>query len=215
MTQKEVSAPDKLVALTFDDGPDNVRTRRVMEKLQAYEVPATFFVVGQRVNESTRPILQEMVRLGYELGNHSWDYSSLDSRSAEEIEVFITRTTAAIETYAGMTPAFFRPPNLAVGSVMYETIEYPFAGGVPGYDWAGMNTSAQQRAENVLNNVRDGSIILLHDVQPDPHPTPEALDIIIPELLSQGYEFVTLSELFARKGVDPSSRPTGMWTHVQ
>jgi peptidoglycan/xylan/chitin deacetylase (PgdA/CDA1 family) len=63
--------------------------------------------------------------------------------------------------------------------------------------------------------MRDGAIVLLHDVQPYPHPTPEALDILIPELLAQGYELVTLSELFARKGVTPDPREEIMWTYVE
>ena len=98
---------------------------------------------------------------------------------------------------------------------MYDTIDYPFLSGVLGFDWAGRNTNAKDRANNVINNIKDGSIVLLHDVQPTPHPTPEALDILIPKLKKMGYEFVTVSELFERKGIDPKSKKYDMWVYVE
>ncbi|WP_148223857.1 polysaccharide deacetylase family protein [Spirochaeta thermophila] len=205
----------KLVALTFDDGPDPVMTPRVLDKLETYGVKATFFVIGQLVNERTTPVLERIVRMGCEIGNHSWGWESMNTMPPEEIEESVDKTTKAIEKYAGTTPRFFRPPNLAVSDTMYEVIDLPFASGILAFDWAGQNTTAEQRAKHVLDAVRDGAIILMHDVQPEPHPTPEALDIIIPELLAQGYEFVTLSELFERKGIDPRSKTHDMWVFVE
>ena len=207
--------PDKICALTFDDGPDSVKTAKVLDKLEAHGVVATFFLVGQNISNSTKGVMERAKDLGCEFGNHSWSYQSMDNMSAEEIEESISKTTSAIETYVGMTPAFFRPPNLATSQTMFDTIPYTFVSGVLGYDWDGMNTSAQKRADNVLNGIQNGAIILLHDVQPDPHPTPEALDILIPELKMKGYEFVTLSELFARQGVDTAANHNKMWVVVQ
>ncbi|MEJ5284887.1 MAG: hypothetical protein WHS77_07525 [Brevinematales bacterium] len=90
----------------------------------------------------------------------------------------------------------------------------PFVSGIVGYDWAGVSDrTASKIAQNVISQMQDGVIILLHDVQPLPHPTPEALDIIIPELKRRGYEFVTLSKLFERKGVNPNVEYK-MWTKV-
>ncbi|MFQ3547128.1 MAG: polysaccharide deacetylase family protein [Termitinemataceae bacterium] len=207
--------PTKLCALTFDDGPDPVKTERVLAKLRTYGVRATFFVVGSRLNEHTRPVLQKMLELGCELANHSWDYNSLASAPSEIVREKFQKTQHAIVTYAGMEARFFRPPNLAVSTTMYEVLPLPFVGGILGYDWAGCGTTAEDRAQRVLGEIADGAIILLHDVQPDPHPTPEALDILIPELQRQGFELVTLSELFARKGIDPASRSGSMWKYVR
>ncbi|MBN2509579.1 MAG: polysaccharide deacetylase family protein [Spirochaetales bacterium] len=207
--------PDKICALTFDDGPDSVKTGKVLDKLEAHNVVATFFVVGQNINDGTKAVMERAKTMGCEFGNHSWNYSSMDKLTADQITDYISRTSAAIEKYTGTTPAFFRPPNLATSQTMFDTIPYTFASGVLGYDWAGMNTGAKKRAENVINAMQNGAIILLHDVQPDPHPTPEALDIIIPELKRQGYEFVTLSELFARQGVDPAANQDRMWVVVE
>jgi len=83
------------------------------------------------------------------------------------------------------------------------------------YDWQGGSGDTPEKVANsVINGVADGAIILLHDVQPLPHPTPEALDSIISTLRNMGYEFVTLSDLFDRKGVDPDVEYK-MWTIVK
>ena len=153
--------------------------------------------------------------MGCEIGNHSWDYDSLNTVSAEAVQQKITKTQEAIKKFAGVDARFFRPPNLAVSQTMYDTIPLPFVEGVLGFDWAGCGTSAQDRVQKILSGMADGAVILLHDVQPDPHPTPEALDILIPELKKQGYQFVTLSELFKRKGVDSASRKGSMWKYVK
>jgi len=206
--------PDKICALTFDDGPDVDKTPLVLDKLQKYGVPATFMMIGQNVNDDTKPVIERIVSMGCEIGNHSWAWESMNNMSAKDIKDSIKKTSVAIKKYSGKDPLFFRPPNLATGEVMYKNIKLPFANGVLGMDWAGCNTSAEDRANNVLSAMQDGAIILLHDVQPYPHPTPEALDILIPALQKQGYEFVTLSELFKRKGVDPKSLKNDMWKYV-
>jgi peptidoglycan/xylan/chitin deacetylase (PgdA/CDA1 family) len=194
----------KYVALTFDDGPDNRLTAKVLDKLKKYDAKATFFMIGQKVNSSTSAIVKRVVDEGHEIGNHSWAYDSLNNKSAGEIQKSIEDTNKAIKDIAGVTPKFFRPPNLATSQTMYQTIKLPFCQGVIAQDWnGGSATTAQARANLVLNGVKDGSIVLMHDVQNEPHPTPEALDIIIPKLQSQGYGFVTLTDLFKAKGKTP------------
>ncbi|MGY5451999.1 polysaccharide deacetylase family protein [Agarivorans sp. MS3-6] len=210
-----VETPDpqaKYVALTFDDGPSSTMTPLVIEKLDDHDVTATFFLIGQNINVATSNVLNDMVARGYEFGNHSWGYDGLDTKASDQITKSVNDTQQAIIDATGMTPAFFRPPNLATSQTMFDVIDYPFASGVLGYDWTGGAATAQEVADNILNNVQDGSIILLHDNQPLPHPTPAALDIIIPELKSRGYEFVTLSELFEIKGVEPQAHDGKMWT---
>ncbi|KNY25430.1 glycosyl hydrolase family 8 [Pseudobacteroides cellulosolvens] len=190
----------KLIALTFDDGPDNTKTARVLDKLDKYKVPATFMMIGQNISSGTANIIKRVVSSGHEIGNHSWDYSSMNNMSSTQVKDYISRTNAAISQYAGVTPKFFRAPNLAYSQTMYDAIDLTFVQGVTCNDWV-QSSSATDRANAVIAGAKDGTIILMHDNQPDPHPTPEALDIIIPRLQSQGYEFVTLSELFQRKGV--------------
>ncbi len=208
---------DKLCALTFDDGPSEDMTPLVLDKLEKHGVVATFFMVGQNINDDTKPVIDRIVKMNCEIGNHSWGWGSMNQMDEDEIAESVKKTSAAIKKYSGKEPAFFRPPNLATDDVMYDTIKLPFAEGVLGMDWAGCDTDAAARANNVLAGMRDGAIILLHDVQPEPHPTPEALDILIPELKKQGYEFVTLSELFRRKGIDPKAKNAEyeMWKYAE
>ena len=208
-------APDKLCALTFDDGPDVIKTNLVLDKLNEHDVVATFFVVGQKVNSTTGSVLQRMDSMGCEVGNHSWGYSSMDQMDSADIAESVENTNDAIEQNIGKIPNFFRPPNLAVSNTMFEVIDLPFAEGVLGFDWAGGAGDTPEKVANyVLSGMKDGAIILLHDVQPDPHPTPEALDTLIPELKNLGYEFVTLSELFDRKGINPDVEYK-MWKYVE
>jgi peptidoglycan/xylan/chitin deacetylase (PgdA/CDA1 family) len=215
----ELPTPDKLVALTFDDGPDVTLTAAVLDKLEQHEVPASFFLIGQNITEEARPVLERAAALGCEFENHSFGFAALTGLTPEEITTSVDDTTAAIEAFTNTSPVFFRPPNLAIDQQMYDLIDYPFAGGIVGGDFPaefGGNPTVEAVTDTVLSQVQDGSIILLHDVQPslELQPTPPALDNIIPELQRQGYEFVTLQQLFERRGVDPNSQQDAIWNSV-
>lgn len=190
----------KLIALTFDDGPSTSLTPLVLDKLDKYDVPATFMMIGQLVNDSTKPVIDRIVSSGHEIGNHSWEWSGMNNMTADQVKKSVNDTTSAIERYSGQTPKFFRAPNLSYSQTMYSAIDLVFVQGVICNDWQS-SVTAQQRANYAIQGATDGAIILMHDVQPTPHPTPEALDIIIPTLKNQGYQFVTLSQLFEAKGV--------------
>ena len=129
---KAPASRQKLCALTFDDGPssDPELTPLVLDKLKAYGVKATFFLVGENINDSTKGVIDRMVADGHEIGNHSWTYGDMSKMSAEEVKKSVEDTTRAIQKYAGVTPVFFRPPNLSTSSTMYKAIDMPFASGV-------------------------------------------------------------------------------------
>lgn len=205
----------KLIALTFDDGPNTEMTNIILDKLEKHDVVASFFVIGQLVNDSTKPVLDRIVSMGCEINNHSWAWDSMNNMTPTQIKKSVNDTTAAIKKYSGQEPKFFRAPNLATSDELFDNVGLPCICGVTAMDWAGCGTNAKDRAKYVLNGAKDGAIILLHDVQPYPHPTPEALDIIIPKLKKQGYEFVTVSELFKRKGITPDPKEHKMWTYVE
>lgn len=99
---------EKLVALTFDDGPDTILTTKVLDVLEEYDVVATFFVVGQRLNESTKAILERMVSMGCEVENHSWNYEPLDRKDPETIREYIERTNELILKYTGKKTSVFQ-----------------------------------------------------------------------------------------------------------
>jgi peptidoglycan/xylan/chitin deacetylase (PgdA/CDA1 family) len=216
---EQFPTPDKLVALSFDDGPSNTQTNLILDKLEAHDVPATFFLIGQNINAGTQPTLQRAAALGAEFGNHSQGYAALAPADAAAITTSVDSTNAAILEFTGTNAVFFRPPNLAVDANLYATVDMPFAGGLLGRDYPaafGGTPTVEAVTDNILNAVQDGDIILLHDNQPElnPYPTADALDNIIPELKRRGYEILTVSELFARRGVDPNSMPDTLWARV-
>jgi len=108
--------PDKMCALTFDDGPDTNLSNQVLDKLEYYQIPATFFIIGQKINSTTKSVLEREVSLGCEIGNHSWGYESMTSMDSAQIAESVRKTDSLIEDYAGVTTHFFRPPNLAINS---------------------------------------------------------------------------------------------------
>jgi Polysaccharide deacetylase. len=204
-------AGKKLVALTFDDGPNIYTTPLVLDKLEKYGVTATFFLIGSNISEDTRPVMERQLELGCEIANHSWSHSYMNEMTAEVIKEEIDKTNNLIYDMVKTTPKFFRPPYIAVSKTMYETIDMPFIQGKGCTDWDD-SISAQDRAKAILDNAEDGDIILLHDFSGNTN-TVIALDDIIQGLLDDGYAFVTVSRLFELKGVDPNVEYK-IWTNV-
>lgn len=207
--QKNVKS-SKLLALTFDDGPSET-TSQVLDVLQQYNVVATFFLVGEHVNEGTKPVMQRQVAMGCEIANHSYTHSNMSIMSLAQIKQEIEDTTARIKEMVGYDVKFFRPPYIALSDIMYETIDLPFIQGIGCTDWE-PEVSAEQRTETIMNTVKDGTIILLHDFEGNEN-TVDALPHIIEELKKQGYKFVTVSDLFRLKGVNPNVKYK-IWTNV-
>ena len=188
-----------LVALTFDDGPSITTTVQILNKLVEYDIVATFFIIGNHIDTESSEIVKRAYKMGCEIENHSKTHSHMNTLSKEEIIDEITYTSTKIKELIGEYPKFFRPPYISVNDLMYETIDLTFICGINACDWNN-NVDAVERAERILNQTKDGTIILLHDFS-DNHYTVEALDIIIPKLKEQGYEFVTLDTLFKEKNV--------------
>ncbi|CUH92036.1 polysaccharide deacetylase family protein [Herbinix luporum] len=201
----------KLVALTFDDGPNLDITPLVLDKLEEYGVVATFFVIGKDVSEDTKPVLERQLELGCEIANHSWSHSYMDKMTVDEIKEEIQKADNIIKQMVNVAPKFFRPPYIAVSETMYEAIDLPFVNGINGLDWEA-GVSAKERAEKILTEVKDGDIILLHDFSGNQN-TVDALDDIIEGLLDDGYALVTVSKLFELKGVDPNVK-NKLWTNT-
>ena len=186
-----------LIALTFDDGPNTTTTVAVLDRLEKYGVVASFFVVGQRLTDDTRPVVLRAQRLGCEINNHSLSHSHMGSMDAQTIAAEVNQTSERIFAITGRYPPFFRPPYLESSPLMLSTINLPLIGGAMAYDWDPATTRAQ-RVDHVLRQARDGAVIVLHDSEGNSQ-TVEALDLIIPQLLAQGYQLVTVSQLLAAR----------------
>jgi peptidoglycan/xylan/chitin deacetylase (PgdA/CDA1 family) len=135
----------------------------------------------------------------------------MNAYSAEENADEIKKTNDIIEQMVGVTPKFFRPPFIATSPTMYEAIDLPFINGINCEDWNAAVTF-EQRTERILNSVKDGDIVLLHDFSGNIN-TVEALDDIIDGLIADGYALVTVSKLFELKGVDPNVE-NKIWTNT-
>lgn len=192
---------DKVIALTFDDGPNTTTTREVLEMLKKHGVVATFFLIGDNINDESAKVVKYAYDLGCEINNHSKTHSYMSSMTAEEVKAEYDYVDERVYEITGEHTRFFRPPYIDVGDVMWENIDVPFISGIGCNDWDDKVT-ADRRTKVILKKVKDGSIILLHDAEGN-SMTVEALDTMIPELKAQGYKFVTLTELFEEKGVEP------------
>lgn len=192
---------DKLVALTFDDGPNTTTTVEVLDVLKENGVVATFFLCGKEIDASTRPVLKRAVAQGCELENHSRSHSHMGEMAADKIGMEVNFTSHVIKQVSGRMPQFFRAPYMEANDLMHQTIDLTFVGGINVKDWEA-TVSAADRSRNLLSQVKDGDIVLLHDFEGN-SATVEALKTIIPELKKRGYTLVTVSELFKQKGVSP------------
>ena len=163
----------KYIALTFDDGPSDTTSLKVLEKLKKYNAKGSFFLIGNNITPEREYIVREELAYGCDIENHSLTHSDM-------------RTL--------------------------ETIPYIFICGFGCEDWV-PEVSTEERAKRVIDNARDGEVVLLHDSEGNDN-TVDALDIIIPELQSRGFEFVTIRELFERAGVTPENAKRIVYTYT-
>ena len=191
-----------MVALTFDDGPSETTTAKVLDVLQKYDVPATFLLIGRQVNSGTREVMQRQISQGCELACHSYTHEDMSKMSATDVKNQIEWTTSAIYSTVGVDVKYFRAPYLSTSNTMFQNINLSFIQGIDCGDWQS-NVSAYDRANTILNNVSDGTIILMHDFEGNDN-TVQALPTIIEGLKKQGYIFVTVSQLFEYKNVNPN-----------
>lgn len=191
---------EKKIALTFDDGPHPIHTPEILDILAEYDVRATFFVIGENL-QYYGDLLKLEIEGGHEIGNHTYSHSNLRNLPNDQISKEILDAETAVSERVGHRTHLLRPPE---GKVSEEVCKWAqendytvVCWSVDTLDWA--HTSTETIVENVLSSVEGGDIILFHDFVAGNSPTPEALQIIIPTLLEEGYEFVTVSELISSK----------------
>jgi peptidoglycan/xylan/chitin deacetylase (PgdA/CDA1 family) len=188
----------KAAALTFDDGPDNEWTPRVLTVLARYKVTATFTCVGEMVQQNPA-MLKRIFRAGHEIENHSWNHPNFTKISVSEAKEQIEQTNMLIQRIVGVTPRFFRPPYGAINEqVIQEVVSLGMRilyWSVDSLDWSGL--TREQVAANVLGHAAPGAIILMHCAggRGGLADTVEALPQIIQTLRREGYTLVTVSEL--------------------
>ncbi len=193
--------PEKpMVALTFDDGPvgnaDTDTSMIIQNALKKYNAHATFFYIGGQINSEEREAeIKSALENGFEIGNHSWSWGSLTGLEPAEITESVEMTNAKLTELSGYSNFLFRAPNLAVDDTMKAYIRAPFIDcALDSQDWNGASTSRIIKA--VSYTVDDGYIVLMHETQKN---TAAAIETVLKNLTDQGYQVVSVSEMFAVK----------------
>ncbi len=209
-----IPLPRRMVALTFDDGPDAEWTPRIAETLERHDVPGTFYVVGQEVVQHPE-LVAELHRKGHEIGNHTYTHPRMGTLSDAQVRRQISLTQRAIVGATGVEPTTYRPPySGAPGYLPDDELDAAHVATENGLLLALSSRSAPDfeddiTIEELLADSRPAlgtsSVITLHDGGGDRSRTVEVLDRLIPELKANGYQFVTASEI---AGVQPGAQPT-------
>ncbi|MEW9079450.1 polysaccharide deacetylase family protein [Terrisporobacter glycolicus] len=193
---KNGSREEKIIALTFDDGPHPKETHEVLDVLNKYNVKGTFFVVGKHANWYSEPLIRA-AKEGHEIGNHTFTHPDISNLSSEDIKKEIKECEDTLVKLTGKKPTLFRPPYGSyskdkLGEIAkecgYKIILWTT---IDAKDWK--NPPSSQISNIIINKAQNGDIILLHDYATE--NTVKALDTIIPEMMKKGYKFVTVSEL--------------------
>ena len=191
---RKIDKNKKMVALTYDDGP-SIYTPRILKILKENDSVATFFVVGNRV-----PTYSDTVKtacdMGCEIGNHTYEHKCLTRLSEAEVRRQISRTNKNVKKVTGQTPVIVRPTGGATNPNVKQWVGMPsIIWSIDTLDWKTRNADSTKKA--VLDHVKDGDIVLMHDLY---SATATASETIIPELVKRGYQLVTVSELAECRG---------------
>lgn len=192
---RNASVSNMQIALTFDDGPHPGRTPEILDILERHKIKATFFVVGQNV-QYYPDVFKRTVDEGHEIGNHTHSHKVLKPFTDNTIEEIDSFNKAINEIYK-KDVNILRPPEGKYDSnlsVFAKENDYKIVlWSIDTLDWT--HRSPESITNTVINEIKGGDIILMHDYISGKSPTPEALETIIPMLLERGFEFVTVSEL--------------------
>ncbi len=187
----------KLVALTYDDGPSDTSTQMVLDALEKYGQKATFFVVGDQVKVYPERV-KRAYDLGMEIGNHTYDHPWLNQLSGEEIQEELSKNDDLISEITGERTVVMRPTGGGISANLINSVGKPMIQwDVDTLDWD--HKDDEKTYEAIMNQVEDGSVILMHDLFA---PAGNTAERTISSLIDMGYKCVTISELAEAYGYD-------------
>lgn len=194
--QVQQDATQKLVALTYDDGPSSY-TDRLLDCLEANGAKATFFVVGEQAERFPEAVQRED-SLGMEIGSHTYNHPYMSKLDAEGLQQTLAKNESVLTSIIGHGTKLLRPTGGALSDLIRANSNSPLIiWDVDTLDWKTKNVDSI--VAEIRNQVKDGSVVLMHDLY---ETTVAASEIIIPELIADGYRLVTVSELAELRGVD-------------
>ncbi len=195
-----VETTEKVVALTFDDGPDPAGTHAMLDTLRSRQVPATFFLIGRDI--AAHPELaHDIAAAGHEIGNHSFSHDRMIGVTPAWVADEVEATDALIRTTGYPGEILFRPPN---GKKLFALPHYLASHNRTTVTWdvepdSDGTPDAATVVSTTVSQVRPGSIVLLHGMYAGREQTRQAIGPIIDRLKEQGYRFVTVSQLIASR----------------
>jgi len=185
---------EKLITLTFDDGPDAENTPKILEILEKHNLPATFFLIGKKAKEQVH-LVRLIISRGHLVGLHSYSHSFyFDFYRNEKMEQDLLKAEEIIMKETGKSPLLFRPPYGVTNPTLAKVVK-KLGYKVIGWSVRSLDTTikdAEKVAGRVIGKLHPGAVILMHDTQ---DVTPEALEKIILKAKDEGYRFVALNEL--------------------
>lgn len=195
---------EKVIALTFDDGPHGVHTRSVLNVLDKYNAKATFFVVGYNV-EYHPDLIREIVERGHEIAIHSTEHKNLLKMTESAALADINGLGELIGETCGVNPYLMRPMGGYMNQALADTLARPvILWDIDTRDWESRN--ADSVYNKVIGKVKSGDIVLAHDIYKS---TADAFERIIPKLIEEGYRLVTVSELLGIQGMEETTAYAG------
>lgn len=201
-TFNSVHVDGPYIAMTFDDGPEAKLTPKLLDLLAARQIKATFFVIGQNVEEYPE-IVRRAAREGHEIASHSWSHPNLGKMSEESVRRELRKTDDAIARAIGTRPTLFRPPYGSITANQKRWISEEFGyriimWDVDPLDWKRPGPSVV--ANRIVANTRAGSIVLAHDIH---SPTVDAMPATLEQLRAKEFKFVTVSQLLSMAVPEP------------
>ena len=186
----------KAIAFTFDDGPSGEKTNRLVQILEENKAHATFFMVGNRM-EAGASVIRNVLNKGNEIGSHSYAHKNVKRQRVEDIVSDEEKTKEIYKSITGQDLLYTRPPYGNVNKSIKEALDTTFINwNVDTEDW--LHRDKNYIVNHILENVKDGDIVLMHDVY---DTTIDAVEEVLPKLYAAGYQVVSISELASLKGI--------------
>ncbi len=188
------------ISLSFDDGPNEEYTEKILAKLDEYGIKASFFVIGANA-EKNKDLVKKIYEQGHIIGNHSYTHrKSIESRKVKTIIAEIDRTNTVIKDIIGKKPLYFRPPfgltTPRVAKAIEQTNMVPVAWSLRTYD---TKITTEKVIKKIRKRLNGGDIVLLHD---NHEGILEILDFLIPYAHETGFKFVSMDQLLDKKAYE-------------
>ena len=191
-----------MIAFTFDDGPVGAANTpysiRIQDALAASGQHATFFYWGNRINKTNEAEIKRAYDMGFEIGNHTYSHTDLTTLTPEKMLDDIAKCADKLTAITGLEHFLIRPPYLGTNQTVRSTVREPMINcSIDTKDWAG--ATADEIMNTINTQKKDGAIVLMHETYA---ATAEAMETLIPQLVAEGWQIVSVSELFKAKGLE-------------